>query len=267
MTRCSHLLLMVVWTALAPGRLIAQTATEVAVPGDPAAMADSLMARGESVAAIAAYRQALEKRPDDAELAARMALALAGRAVETPEREGDGELLREAIIVASGAVRAAPRMSRAYTALSVALGRYAHHVAHVHQVRRAREVIDLGRQAKAAADYALVLDPTDYAPHAVLGVWHRELATVHPAAKAVARWFLGGYPDVSLEDSERFLSRAVELSPDRAMLRMELAQTYLAMDELEIAKAQLRRAVDGSPRDGLDAAERERALEMLRRLP
>jgi tetratricopeptide (TPR) repeat protein len=157
-------------------------------------------------------------------------------------------------------------MSRAYTALSIAVGRYGQHLAHVHRIRRAREVIDLAKQAKAAAEYAVVLDPHDFAPYTILGVWHRELTTVHPAAKAVARFFLGGYPDVSLEESARFLNRAIELAPNRVTVRMQLALTYLAMDDIDAALEELRMVVELDPRSGYERLEQRDARELIEEL-
>jgi tetratricopeptide (TPR) repeat protein len=229
-------------------------------------LGDSLMTAGMTVNAIEAYRGGLEQHPDDAILLSKLSIALASRAQETPGRDGDEEILVESVNVASAAVRSDPDLSRAYTALSIAVGRYGQHLAHVHRIRRARQVIDLAKQAKAAVEYAVVLDPYDFAPHTILGVWHRELTIVHPAAKAVARLFLGGYPDVSLEESERFINRAVELAPDRVTVRMQLALTYLAMDDIDAALEEFRMAVELDPRSGYERLEQDGARELIEEL-
>ena len=226
-------------------------------------LGDSLMTAGRTTEAIQAYRGGLEQHPESATLLSKLSIALASWAQETPGRDGDEETLIEAVRVASEAVRNDPDMSRAYTALSIAVGRYGQHLAHIYRIKRAREVIDLAKQAKAAVEYAIVLDPYDFAPHTILGVWHRELTTVHPVAKAIARLLLGGYPDVSLEESERFLDRAVELAPDRVTVRMQLALTYLAMDDVDAALRELGVAVGLDPRSGFERIEQKEARELI----
>ncbi len=249
-------------------QLLASTLVDAQTAGGQVSvvLGDSLMTAGRTVDAIEAYRTGLEQHPDDAILLSKLSIALTSWAQETPGRDGDEEIVVEAVNVASAAVRSDPDLSRAYTALSIALGRYGQHLAHVHRIRRAREVIDLAKQAKAAVEYAVVLDPYDFAPHTILGVWHRELTIVHPAAKAVARLFLGGYPDVSLEESERFLNRAVELAPDRVTVRIQLAFTYLAMDNIDAALEELRMAAELDPRSGYERLEREQARELIAEL-
>lgn len=229
-------------------------------------LGDSLMTAGKTADAIEAYRTGLEQHPDDATLLSKLSMALSSWAQETPGRVGDEEILVEAVNVASAAVRSDPDMSRAYTALSIALSRYGQHLAYVHRIKRARRVIELAKQAKAAVDYALVLDPYDFAPHTILGVWHRELTVVHPAAKTVARLLLGGYPDVSLEDSERFLKRAVELAPDRVAVRTQLALTYLAMDDIDAALEELRTAIELDPKSGFERLEQDEARVLIAEL-
>ena len=240
-------------------------------PGDGAkaqsveaeARGDSLIAAFRTEEAIAAYRDGLEGRPDDPRLLWKTSLALAGLSQETPGPGGDERLLEEAVALARSAVGAAPAVSRAYTALAVALGLYGRHLGYVHRIHRAREVIAVGRQAHAAASRAMLLDPSDPAPHLFLGVWHRELATVHPIAKAVARTFLGGYPEVSLEESEAHLQEAIERAPDDVTARLQLGRTYLDMAREADARRELEAATTAPPRNRLDQIEQREARELL----
>lgn len=249
-------------------QLVAPTFANAQASGTGAAVAlgDSLTMAGRTTEAIDAYRKGLAGDPENAIALSKLSMALSSWAQETPGRVGDEEILVEAVNVASAAVRSDPDMSRAYTALSIALSRYGQHLAYVHRIKRARRVIELAKQAKAAVDYALVLDPYDFAPHTILGVWHRELTVVHPAAKTVARLLLGGYPDVSLEDSERFLKRAVELAPDRVAVRTQLALTYLAMDDIDAALEELRTAIELDPKSGFERLQQDEARVLIAEL-
>lgn len=250
--------------APAPGdRAAAQDAASDSPARSAVARGDSLMAVGRTEAALEAWGSGLVSAPDDVTLLWKCSMALSSLAEETPGREGDEVRLRQAIEIARRAVRQGPAVSRAHTALAIAMGRYGHHLAHVYRIQRAREVIDLGRRSHAAVERALALDPDDYAPHVVLGVFHRELATVHPVAKAVARTFLGGYPDVSLEESLALLRRAVELAPESVTARLQLARTYRSMEREEDARRSYRDALRLEPRSRLEQIELDRAREHL----
>ncbi len=247
----------------ASGRALAQDAGSDSSAGPAVTQGDSLMAAGRTEAALAAWRSGLEHDPHDVTLLWKASIGLTSLAEEIPGREGDEVRLREAIELARRAVRQGPQVSRAHTALAIALGRYGHHLAHVYRIQKAREVIDLGRRSYEAVERARALDPDDYAPYVVMGVFHRELATVHPVAKAVARTFLGGYPDVSLEESLVFLQRAVELAPESVTARIQLARTYRAMEREEDARQVYWEAMQLEPRSRLEQIELDRAREYL----
>lgn len=227
---------------------------------------DSLMAAFRTVDAIETYREGLATHPEDPPLLWKASLALSSRAEETPGLAGDEAILEEAVALARRAVTAGPEVSRAHTALAVALGRYGRYLAHAYRFNRAREVVELGRQTYAAARRATLLDPADFAPHIVLGVWHRELSTVHPLAKTVARVFLGGYPDVSLAESEAHLRHAMRLAPGDVTVRLELARTYVEMEQDDRARRELRAAIALPARSRLDHVEQDEARELLAEL-
>lgn len=247
----------------AGGRALAQAAGSDSPALPAVAQGDSLMAAGRTEAALTVWKEALKAAPHDVTLLWKTSIGLSSLAEETPGREGDGARLREAIEIARRAVRQSPEVSRAHTALAIALGRYGHHLAHVYRIQKAREVIDLGRRSYEAIERARDLDPEDYAPYVVLGAFHRELATVHPVAKAIARTFLGGYPDVSLEESAALLERGVELAPESVPARLQLARTYRAMGREEDARRACREALELEPRSRLEQIELDRAREYL----
>ena len=228
-----------------------------------AAQGDSLMRAGRTAAAVEVWRRGLKNAPGDVTLLWKTSMGLSGLAEETPGHEGDEAHLREAIDLARRAVRAHPDVSRAHTALALALGRYGRHLGYTYRIQRAGEVVELGRQAHQEIERARALDPTDYTPYVFLGVFHRELATVHPVAKAVARTFLGGFPDVSLEESESLLRRATALDPESVTARIQLARTWLVMGREAEARAMFEEASALEPRSGLERLEVERLREQL----
>ena len=242
---------------------VAQDAASASPAQSAAIQGDSLMRAGRTAAAVAVWQAGLAGTPRDVALLWKTSMGLSALAEETPGHEGDEARLREAIEVARKAVRHGPEVSRAHTALAIALGRYGRHLGYAYRIQKAGEVIELGRQAYHEIERARALDPSDYAPYVFLGAFHRELATVHPVAKAVARTFLGGFPDVSLEESAALLKRAVALDPGSVTARVELARTRLAMGRPDEARALVQEALALEPRSRLERLDLERFQETL----
>lgn len=227
------------------------------------ARGDSLMAALETERAVAAYRQGLAEAPDVPSLLWKTARALSNRAAETPGTGGDEALHEEAISLARRAVTAGPDLARTHTTLATTLGRQGRALAHECRIRCAGRVIDMGKEAYHATRRAIALDPYDPAPFIVLGVYHRELATVPLVARVVAKTFLGGYPPVSLEQSVTYLQRAVRLDPRDVTARVELARTYRALGDSDAARAQARAALAAPVRERLDAVLQAEARKVL----
>ena len=248
---------------LGVGTARAQDAASASPARSAAVQGDSLMQAGRTAAAVEAWQAGLAAAPRDVALLWKTSLGLSALAEETPGHEGDEARLRQAIELARRAVHHGPEVSRAHTALAVALGRYGRHLGYAYRIQRAGEVIELGRQAHREIERARALDPSDHAPYVFLGAFHRELATVHPVAKAVARTLLGGYPDVSLEESVALLRRAVALDPGSVTAHVQLARTWLAMGRTAEARTVLRDALALEPRSRLERLELERFQETL----
>lgn len=227
------------------------------------AKGDSSMRSFQTMAAVEAYRRGLESNPDDATLLWKTSLALSNRAEETEGFDGDERLLVESVELARRAVEVAPRSGRAHAVLAVALGRYGRALGHLYRIGKAKEVIDIGRQAHRRAERAVALDPDDFIAHTFLGVFERRLATVNPIVKAVAETFLGGYPDVSVEHSAKYLEKAAALAPEEVTVRYELGKTYLELDREAEARRELEKALSLAPRDQLDRVQQREAREIL----
>ena len=254
--------------ALAGFVLVALVHSDLAQPQTPRGPqrvedGDSLMAALDTEAAIAAYRETLAAHPEDPEILWKLARAVSNRTAETEGTAGDRPLHEEAVALARRAVAAGPDVARTHTTLATVLGRYGRLLAHECRIRCAGQVVDMGREAYRATRRAIELDPYDPAPFIVLGVYHRELATVPLVVRMIARTFLGGYPPVSLEQSAEYLRRAIRLDPDDVTAQLELARTYAAMGRDDQARAAIARARGASVRERLDAVEKQEAETLL----
>lgn len=226
---------------------------------EPAARGDSLMRAFDTPAAIEAYRRGLAGDPTDVSLLWKTSRAISNLADETPGEESDEARYEEAVELARRAVRAGPEVARARTTLAAALGKLALY-------RGGKRKVELAREVRTEARRAIQLDPDDFAPFAILGVWHREVATLNVFLKTFARTFFGGLPDASLERSRSFLERAVSLAPETVTPHLELARTLVEMDQTAAARRHLRTAASLEPRERLDRVQQRRARELLEEL-
>lgn len=242
---------------------IAQTPDRPASAARAEARGDSLRKSFETEAALEAYLAGVAEHPRDTTLLWKSARTLVGLTMVGRDDGASEERLARAVELARRAVDAGPGNARAHATLAASLGLYGRLVARKYRLARAREVIEMGEEVHAHARRAIRLDPDYFAPYVVLGIFHRELATVHPIARMVAKTFLGGYPDVSVEESEAYLRRAVQLAPDDLTARLEYARTLLELDREEEAREQLRAALAAPPDEEIEREERKRARELL----
>lgn len=238
--------------------LVASAAVSVAAQNSPEAAetrGDRLMRAFDTEGAIAVYRSGLGADPADARLLIALARALTNLAEETRGENGDEALYAEAVELSRRTVRLAPRMARAHSTLAASLGRHA-------LFQGGKRKVELAREVYRESERAIALDARDYRPFIVLGVWHREVATLNPILKAVASTLLGGLPDASLEQSAAALERARRLEPSIVFTHVELARTYAELDREEAALREIERALSLPPREQLDRVLKEQAREL-----
>ena len=98
-----------------------------------------------------------------------------------------------------------------------------------------KEKLILGRDVEEYAKKAIEIDPNFDQAYVVLGIYYREVASLNGLKKVYAESFLGGLPGRTLEDSQRVLSKALELSPKSPYVHYDLARTYEKLGEKEKA--------------------------------
>ena len=129
-----------------------------------------------------------------------------------------------------------------------------------------REASALGGEVYDLAHEVLAMDSLHAGAHHALGVLNYRVRRLSSIERVVARNFLGG--DVmnltTWEDAERYLTRAVELSPEYILFHLDLGRMYLARDRKDEARIHLERALELpaiEPPDTRFQAIAERRLE------
>ncbi|MDT8323311.1 MAG: hypothetical protein RRA94_04290 [Bacteroidota bacterium] len=204
---------------------------------------ETALARGDSAqaalnidAALQHYRQAERIAPARGEVLWRLSQLHTEMAAGESDEVRAKKLVERALRYADRADAAVPRSAMVQVSYAIAYGQLS-------LIASNDDKIDLSRKVRQYALRALELDAENSVALLVLGIWHREVASLNWALKLLLDAVYGGLPDASLEESHRLLTKAVHLQPGQIMPRVELAKTLIAMDREGEARAQLRKAV------------------------
>ena len=103
-----------------------------------------------------------------------------------------------------------------------------------------QEASALGGEVYDLAHEVLEMDSLHAGAHHALGVLNYRVQRLSAIERFVARNFMGAdvMNNTTWEDAERYLTRAVELSPDYLLFHLDLGRMYLARDRKDEARAQ-----------------------------
>ena len=109
-----------------------------------------------------------------------------------------------------------------------------------------REASALGGEVFDLAHEVLEMDSLHAGAHHALGVLNYRVRRLSSIERFVARNFLGGdvMNSTNWEDAERYLTRAVELSPEYILFHLDLGRMYLARDRKDEARIHFERALE-----------------------
>ncbi len=107
-----------------------------------------------------------------------------------------------------------------------------------------KEQINASKNIKAEIEKAIELDSeNDFAYHA-LGLWHRTMAEIGGAKRFLGGIVYGSIPKGSMEESEKYFKKAIELRPEYTNHHLELGRTYLAMKNYDLAKQEFQKTLE-----------------------
>lgn len=221
--------------------------------------ASAAEARFDPATALSLYRRALLARPDDPALLEKISRQLSDLSEDLPFSNTDAKknLLTEALSFAERAAALAPNAPN-LTSVAVCHGKLA-------LLSDTRTKIERSRLVRDFAERALAADPHHAYAHHVLGRWHLEIATLHPAKRFLVRLIYGGLPDATTSAAVAHLQRAVELEPGRPAHYVELGFALRAHDQPAAAQTAFARALALSPKSHYDRLAQSRARTALAR--
>jgi len=109
-----------------------------------------------------------------------------------------------------------------------------------------QEASALGGEVYDLAHEVLEMDSLHAGAHHALGFLNYRVQRLSAIERFVARNFMGAdvMNNTTWKDAERYLTRAVELSPDYILFHLDLGRMYLARDRKDEARVQFQRALE-----------------------
>lgn len=136
-----------------------------------------------------------------------------------PDHPRHGEHIRQMRLWAERALSLNPNSAIGHSMLAVAIGRLAQ------LTGSQRQVLNTSWQVRQHAERGLLID-NNWVAHYVLGVWHRELASVHSALRALAGLLRARIPEGSYAQSIQHFESILNQYPDNNTIYAEMAYTY-----------------------------------------
>jgi tetratricopeptide (TPR) repeat protein len=245
--------LAVVTFAVAPARLLAQTAAEHIALGDKDHLA--MNAPG----ALHHYEEAVKADPKSYEglwKATREAVDVGEFNADEKERE---RLYSEAEQYARRAVEANPADAEGHAQLARALGRKALSLGKKDQVKYAGDV-------RTNALDALKINPKHPAALHVMGKWNYEVLRLSGITRFMAKTFLGGkvFDSANWDDAQRFMEESTAADPGRLIHHLDLARVYAARNNKEKAREQYDIVIKGTATEYNDKKYQSQAAEEIK---
>jgi len=245
---------------LAPAVLPAQSRPGVA---QHVALGDSAHAALAPAQALAHYRAAYAVDSSDYEVLWKMARELVDIAKQIEGRDDSSKHLRDSLYLEArafgeAAVRVNPSGADGHFAIGQALGRLSRTKGGKERVHFARIIYDEGMKA-------IELDSTHDGAYHLIGAWHAEVKRLSwIQRKAAALLFGGGFLGKgNWDDAQKYLEKAVALSPQNIFHRLELAEVYIDLGKYSRARDQLRAVATLPVADVLDPENKKEAAQLL----
>jgi tetratricopeptide (TPR) repeat protein len=128
------------------------------------------------------------------------------------------------------------------------------------------EKIKLAHKIKNNAEESIKRNPGDYLPYIILGIYHRQIASLSWLERLFANTFFGDVPDGTLEESEMFLLKALDLEPGIGIATFHLSLVYREMDDEEKEIKALKKLLQLPEKDFRDKYAKAKAKRRLKEL-
>jgi len=228
----------------------------------PLARADSLYAAFDNAGALEIYEELYGRDSTDFELLYRLSRTAGEFAKDILAEEGAKAarpLMEQSVSYAERLRQFHPDRPETWFQLAVTWGTLA-------RTQDGRDKVRLGREVEEFAKQAIRRDPNYAYAHLALGIFYREVGGLNWIQRTFANTFYGGLPEGGFDRALKELRTALELDPTLVMTHYELAVTYLAVDDMPMARYHLGRAKSLTPINTEELRQQAEAARLLREL-
>jgi len=152
-----------------------------------------------------------------------------------------------------------PDSAKVYTLIAMSYGNLA-------QYKGGNEKIKLANKIKENAKKSIKLNPNDYLPYIILGIYNREIASLNWFERIFANTFFGQVPEGSLQSAEQLLLTALKLKPGIVTAMFHLSLVYQEMENEKKEIEWLKKIIDAPVTDFRDKYAKRKAKERLKEL-
>lgn len=152
-----------------------------------------------------------------------------------------------------------PDSAKVYTLIAMSYGNLA-------LFKGGNEKIKLANKIRENAEKSIKLNPNDYLPYIILGIYNREIASLSWFERAFANTFFGKIPDGSLQSAEKYITKALEINPGIITAMFNLSLVYREIDNEQKEIYWLKKIVDAPISDFRDRYSKRKAKERLNKL-
>ena len=128
------------------------------------------------------------------------------------------------------------------------------------------EKVKLAHEIKNNAEESIRRNPNDYLPYIILGIYHRQIASLSWLERLFANTFFGDVPDGSFEESEQYLLKALKLKPGIVIATFHLSLVYREIDDEQKEISTLKKILELPERDFRDKYAKKKSKLRLNEL-
>ena len=223
---------------------------------------DTMVAQYANEEAISYFEQARELDPDGYQVLSRLSRTYSDYGMDLDsegDKEGAESYMVQGAEYATRMMEIYPDSARSYFSMIVTEGNLA-------LFKGGKEKVSIGRHVEDYCKKGLLLDPEDSDLNLAYGVFQREIASLSWMERTFARTLFGSLPEGSLDGSEEYLRKALELDADSPLGHFEYALTLITLKRHDEATTHLEKAISLPARSTNDIRNRLVATSILSRL-
>ena len=190
-------------------------------------MGDQYTAKFDNFDAVISYEKAYDILPGNYETLSKLTLALndAGEeCLDLRKRDEAKKYIDKAIGFAELLQKEYPDSALSYTYLALSYGNIA-------MFTGTKEKIQYADKVKLNALKSIKLNPNNYFPYIILGIYYREAAKLNWYEKVFAKTFFGGVPEGTFQQSIQMFNKALSLDSNLIIADYQLSKTYRSMGD------------------------------------